>query len=128
MSAHFKDRRNPGPALHVRALKKLLVAKWLIDPAAPDALVATDTAKVGAHIGAKVVARTWIDSFFRERLLEDGSRFIRELGFGGHQGEDLIFVPHSQTVGWIDPHEQIRDHDAMSSTRMDSRAIDRGHY
>jgi len=45
------------PALRVKALESLLVAKGLVDPAAVDALIDTYEHKVGPRNGARVVAR-----------------------------------------------------------------------
>ncbi|WP_137930612.1 nitrile hydratase subunit alpha [Mesorhizobium comanense] len=98
MSGDFKDPREPGPALRVKALEELLSAKGIIDPAALDVLVDTYETKVGPHIGARVTARAWVDRDFRQRLLEDGAQAIGEMGFGGMQGEDLMFLPNEPGV------------------------------
>jgi nitrile hydratase len=71
------------PALRVKALESLLVAKGLVDRAALDALVDTYEHKVGPRNGARVVARAWVDREFKERLLVDGTAAIGELGYGG---------------------------------------------
>ena len=94
MTEGFKDPSHPGAALRLKALEELLVEKGLIDPAALDVLIDTYETKIGPHIGAEVVARAWIDDAFRQRLLADGSKAIAEMGFGGMQGEDLLFVPN----------------------------------
>jgi nitrile hydratase subunit alpha len=60
-------RRHPCP------LESLLVEKGLVDPAALDALVDTYEHKIGQRNGAKVVARAWVDSAFKQRLLENGT-------------------------------------------------------
>ena len=86
------------PALRVRVLEDMLTEQGLIDPAALDALVATYETRIGPHIGAQVVARAWTDPAFRARLLEDGTRAIAELGHGGMQGEDLVFVEDTPTL------------------------------
>ena len=69
--------------LRVRALETVLVAKGLVDPAALDAIVETYERKVGPRNGAHVVAHAWSDPAFKARLLEDGAKAIRELGYGG---------------------------------------------
>lgn len=98
MASHKHDAPEADAALRVKALEQILTEKGLIDPAALDALVDTYETKIGPHIGAKVIARAWVDSAFRERLLADGTKTIAELGYGGMQGEDLIFVANSPTV------------------------------
>ena len=77
------------PALRVKALESLLVEKGLVDPAALDVLVDTYENKVGPRNGAQVVARAWVDPAFKQRLLDDGTAAIAELGFSGQQGEKL---------------------------------------
>jgi nitrile hydratase subunit alpha len=94
----FEDPREPSPAVRVKALEHILADKGLIDPAALDALIETYETRIGPRIGAQVVARAWTDAGFRARLLRDGTRAIGEIGFGGMQGEDLLFVANEPHV------------------------------
>jgi nitrile hydratase subunit alpha len=71
------------PALRVKALESLMVAKGLVDPAALEALIDTYEHKVGPRRGAQVVARAWMDHAFKQRLLSDATTTIAELGYGG---------------------------------------------
>jgi nitrile hydratase len=73
----------PDPALRVRALESILVAKGLVDPVALDALIDTYEHKVGPRNGARVVARAWTDGAFKQRLLTDGTAAVAEAGYGG---------------------------------------------
>jgi nitrile hydratase len=73
----------------VRALETVLVQKGLIDPAAVDRIIDTYQNKVGPRNGAAVVARAWSDPAFAERLREDATEAIAEMGFGGRQGEHM---------------------------------------
>ena len=57
--------------LRVKSLESLLVEKGLVDRAALDALVDTFENKVGPRNGARVVARAWVDSAYKQRLLAD---------------------------------------------------------
>lgn len=82
-------------ALRVRALETLLVEKGYVDPAALDALVETYEFKIGPRNGARVVARAWSDSAYRERLLTDATAAIAELGYGGRQGEHMVAVENT---------------------------------
>ena len=84
-------------ALRVKALESLLIEKGLVDPAALDAIIDTYEHKVGPHNGARVVARAWADPAYRQRLLEDGTAAIAELGYAGPQGS-IIVVENSDTV------------------------------
>ena len=85
-------------AMRVKALETLLNEKGLLDPAAIDALVETYEIRVGPRNGAKVVARAWTDPDYKQRLLEDGTKAIAELGFSGVQGEDMVVVENSDEV------------------------------
>ena len=66
-------------ALRVKALESVLTEKNLIDPSALDAVVDRYKNKVGPQNGAKVVAKAWVDSDYKRRLLKDGSSAIAEL-------------------------------------------------
>jgi nitrile hydratase len=86
------------PALRARALEAILTEKGLIDPKALDALVDTYQNKVGPRNGAKVVARAWVDPDYKARLLADATAAIKELGFSGLQGEDMVVVENTPAV------------------------------
>ena len=86
------------PALRVKALESLLVEKGLVDPAALDVLVDTYENKVGPRNGAQVVAHAWVDPGYKQRLLDDGTAAIAELGYSGLQGEKLTVVENSAAV------------------------------
>jgi nitrile hydratase subunit alpha len=92
------NRPLSDPELRVKALEQVLTEKGLIDPAAVDALIETYEEKVGPHNGAKVVARAWTDREYKQRLLEDGTAAIAELGFSGIQGEDMVVVENTAEV------------------------------
>jgi nitrile hydratase subunit alpha len=94
-----RNRAVPSdPALRTRALESLLVEKGLVDPAALDALVDAYENRIGPRNGARVVARAWVDSGFKERLLADGGAAIAELGFEGGQNEHLVAVENTSKV------------------------------
>jgi nitrile hydratase subunit alpha len=86
------------PALRVKALESLLVEKGLVDRAALDALVDTYEHKVGPRNGARVVARAWADSAYKQRLLTNADAAIAELGYGGLQGEHMVVVENTPKV------------------------------
>jgi nitrile hydratase len=79
---HHQDLPS-DPALRVKALESLMVAKGLVDRAALDALIDTYEHKVGPRNGARVVARAWVDAEYKKRLLKDANAAIAELGYGG---------------------------------------------
>jgi nitrile hydratase subunit alpha len=86
------------PALRVKALESLLVAKGLVDRAAVDALIDTYEHKVGPRNGARVVARAWSDPAYKQRLLSNPDAALAELGFGGLQGEHMVVVENTAEV------------------------------
>jgi nitrile hydratase len=86
------------PALRVKALESLLVAKGLVDRAALDALVEAYENKVGPRNGARVVARAWVDPDYKKRLLASGTAAIGELGYSGNQGADIRVVENTPSV------------------------------
>ncbi len=81
--------------LRVRALESVLSAKGYVDPAALDVLIDTYQTKIGPRNGARVVARAWVDGAYRERLRDDATAAIAELGYGGRQGEHMIAVENT---------------------------------
>jgi nitrile hydratase subunit alpha len=96
--AHDHQALPSEPALRVKSLESLLVEKGLVDPAALDAVVDTYEHKVGPRNGARVVARAWVDPAYKARLLSDGRAALRELGYGGAQGEDTLVVENTPRV------------------------------
>ena len=105
MSDHAHDPKHPDhsllpsdPALRVKSLETLLVNKGLVDPAAVDAFIDAFQNDIGPKNGAKVVAKAWCDPEYRERLLEDATSAIGELGFSGLQGEHMVAVENTDEV------------------------------
>lgn len=84
--------------IRVRALESALVAGGHVDPSALDALVETYETKVGPHLGARVVARAWVDDAYRARLAQDATAAIAELGITGRQGEHMVALENTATV------------------------------
>lgn len=98
MSSHLHNRPLTDVELRVKALESLLTEKQLIDPAAVDEIIETYEQKIGPRNGARVVARAWVDPAYKQRLLEQGSEAIAELGFSGVQGEDMVVVENTDQV------------------------------
>ena len=86
------------PALRVKALESLLVEKGLVDRATLDALVDAYEHKIGPRNGARVVARAWSDTTYKQRLLNNADAAIAEMGYGGLQGEHMVVVENSAKV------------------------------
>jgi nitrile hydratase subunit alpha len=100
--AHAEDHDHQvvpsDPALRTKSLESLLVEKGLVDAAALDAVIDAYEHKVGPRNGARVIARAWADAAFKQRLLADGSAALKELGYGGAQGEDTLVVENTPRV------------------------------
>src|SRR3569833_1402215 len=92
---HGEGSPLPEIALRVKALESILVEKGLVDPTAIDAIVETYETKIGPRNGAKVVAKAWSDPAYLERLREDATAAIAELGFMGRQGEHMLVVENT---------------------------------
>ncbi|MFI5019098.1 MAG: nitrile hydratase subunit alpha [Dongiales bacterium] len=86
------------PALRVKALESLLVAKGMVDRAAIDAWIDTYADEIGPKRGARVVARAWHDPAFKARLLADGAAAIDEFGYHGHATGHLRAVANTDKV------------------------------
>lgn len=84
--------------LRTRALVSVLTRKGLVDPASMDAVVEYHESQVGPHIGAGLVARSWVDPDYRRRLLADARAVAREENLTGFQSTDLVAVANTPSV------------------------------
>lgn len=89
---------NSDLALRVEALEGLLLEKKLVDTKTVDQIIEHYETNVGPLNGAKVVARAWVDGAYKERLLQNATKAVAELGFGGPQGEHLVAVENTPEV------------------------------
>ncbi|WP_050605666.1 nitrile hydratase subunit alpha [Ruegeria sp. 6PALISEP08] len=71
------------PALRVKTLESLAVERGLVAPESIDAWVEAYSEHIGPKRGARVVARSWLDPAFRERLLDNAAEAIKDFGFQG---------------------------------------------
>jgi nitrile hydratase len=82
---HSHDGHHPEAPSEVEArvlaLESLLIEKGLIKSSDVDEIISTFEHDIGPMIGAKVVARAWVDPAYRERLVSNGGQAVRELGF-----------------------------------------------
>ena len=85
-------------AVRTKALVSVLTRKNLVNPATMDAVVDFYENKVGPHIGARVVARSWVDPDYRQRLLADARAVAREDNLTGVQGTDLVVLENTPEV------------------------------
>ena len=84
--------------LRVRALETILVEKGYIESAALDRIVELYETKIGPHIGAQVIAKSWSDPAFRKLLFEDASNAVNTLGQERRIGEHLIAIENTPQV------------------------------
>jgi nitrile hydratase subunit alpha len=99
---HDHDHEHTAPPseieLRVKALESLLIERQLVEAAALDEIVDAYQHKIGPRNGAAVVARAWADPEYKKRLLTDSTAAIRELGFSGVQGEDMMVIENTPDV------------------------------
>lgn len=91
--SHWSDMQ-----LRVKTLESLLVEKGYVNPKALDVIIETYEKNVGPRNGAKVVARAWSDPDYLDRLREDATSAIAELGFSGRQGEHMQIAENTEAV------------------------------
>ncbi|HSV53074.1 MAG TPA: nitrile hydratase subunit alpha [Burkholderiaceae bacterium] len=87
-----------SPALRIKAIETLMIERDLLDPKVVDEMIEIFEHRVGPRNGAKVVAKAWADSTYRERLLKDGTAAIAELGYTGGQGEHMVVLENTLSV------------------------------
>ena len=85
-------------AARTKALESLLLEKGLTSSDVIDKMVSLYEKDIGPLLGAKVVARAWVDPAFKTRLLENATKACAEMGIGGVQGEDMVCVENTPTV------------------------------
>ena len=99
---HDHGAHRPRPAsdleLRARALEALLVERGLISTDAVDAIIGYYEDDVGPQNGAHVVAHAWVDDGYRARLLDDATAAIRELGYAGTEGDNMVVVENTPAV------------------------------
>lgn len=80
------------------ALESLLAEKGLLSSDLIDKIVHAYENDIGPMMGARVVARAWVDPAFKQRLLEDATAAAAELGIAGMQGEHMVCVENTPQV------------------------------
>jgi nitrile hydratase len=82
----------------VRALESLLIQKGYVKQAALDQIVEALETRIGPHIGARAVARSWVDDGYREQLLADATVAVAQFADQGRVGDHLIAVQNTPEV------------------------------
>jgi hypothetical protein len=90
------EQGNIEAQIIIDALQNLLVEQNLIAPGE----VRREIERIespGVHLGAKIVARAWVDDAYKERLLQDGKSAVAELGIGVGEAQ-LIVVENTEQL------------------------------
>src|SRR3989449_5604010 len=87
--------------LRVRALETILTEKGYVEPAALDQIVENVETKIGPHIGARIVARAWVDPEFKGRLLADATEAVNALAGFDPVASHLIAVENTPQLHHI---------------------------
>jgi nitrile hydratase len=99
---HSHDGHHPeAPSdveARVLALESLLIEKGLLKSTDVDEVISTFEHDIGPMIGARVVARAWVDPAYRERLVSNGSDAVRELGFERPTNTPLVVLENKPGV------------------------------
>ena len=75
---HTHETNAGSSEIRTAALEDLLVEKGLVDRARIDSLVERFEHDLGPMIGARLVARAWLESDFQSRLVSDADEVLRE--------------------------------------------------
>ncbi|MET0454720.1 MAG: nitrile hydratase subunit alpha [Mycobacterium sp.] len=84
--------------LRVRALETVLTEKDYLTSEALDRIVEAHETRIGPHIGAKAVARAWVDPTYRAELLADATTAVATFADDGRVGDQLIAVENTSDV------------------------------
>lgn len=95
---HHSDVPDPI-ALRARALQSLLLDKGLLEQSVLDGLLDEIEHQVGPHLGARAIAKAWVDEGFSEQLLTDARVAVESIGIGGwRHGARLVAVANTADV------------------------------
>ena len=87
-----------GQAIRAEALESILIEKGILSQTEVDSFIETWNHRVGPMIGAKVVARAWVDEEFKAKLLEDATAAVIEIGVNPGRLEHLEVVVNEPGV------------------------------
>jgi nitrile hydratase len=80
----------------VRALESLLVERGRLNHEDVDTVVSTYENDLGPMIGARLVAKAWLDADFKRRLVQDGTSVVTELGLNGLNATAVAVVANDE--------------------------------
>ncbi len=96
--SHRTDEQNRLLTDRVDRIESLLLEKGIVARDALQKLADIYENDLGPMNGAKVIARAWVDTDFKQRFLHDSTAAIAELGFGGLQGEHMVVVENTPQI------------------------------
>ena len=96
--SHGHTRPKTPQELRTAALETVLIEKGLVSTDAIDTIVNAFQNEIGPRNGARMVARAWVDTAYRERLLADAGAAAAEFGYGGMEGEQIRCVENTPEV------------------------------
>ena len=85
-------------AIRAEALEGLLIDKGILTETEVDHYIETWSERIGPMIGASVVARAWVDEGFKQRLLDDATAAVGEIGINPGRLERLEVVVNEPGV------------------------------
>lgn len=80
---HLHSHLPSDPALRVKALESLAVELGYVATETLDSWIEAYSEHIGPKRGAEVVARSWVDPGFRDRLLADAGEAIKDFNYQG---------------------------------------------
>ena len=86
---HHHASNGNSPEIRTEAVEDLLVEKGLIDRARVDALIERFEHDLGPMIGARLVAKSWLEPGFREKLLDDADQVLKDEQIQGAEIEHV---------------------------------------
>ena len=92
------DEQAAGQAIRAEALETILIEQGILTDTEVDNFIETWNHRIGPMIGAKVVARAWVDPEFKERLMTDATTAVTEVGVNPGRLEHLEAVVNEPGV------------------------------
>ena len=86
---HHHGSNANSPEIRTEALEDLLVEKGLIDRARGDDLIERFEHDLGPMIGARLVAKSWLEPEFRDKLLDDADQVLKDEQIQGAEIEHV---------------------------------------
>lgn len=84
--------------LKAKAIEALLIEKNIVDEETLDLIVEQYEEKIGPHIGAKIVAKAWVDKNFKYELLQNSTKAISKMGLIGFSSEHMVVLENTAKI------------------------------